>query len=71
MGLPTADAVQVFCRVFFCSCCLCFTTISMGKTDQFALPPPLPLKTIIVFVWPQYDGGNIDKEQLAEVPSIT
>ena len=25
----------------------------------------------IVFVWSQYDGGNIDKEQLAEVPSKT
>ena len=26
---------------------------------------------IIVFVWSQYDGGNIDKEQLAMVPSKT
>ena len=25
----------------------------------------------IVFVWSQYDGGNVDKEQLAEVPSKT
>ena len=25
----------------------------------------------IVFVWSQYDGGNIDKEQLAKVPSKT
>ena len=25
----------------------------------------------IVCVWSQYDGGNIDKEQLAEVPSKT
>ena len=25
----------------------------------------------IVFVWSQYDEGNIDKEQLAEVPSKT
>ena len=25
----------------------------------------------IVIVWSQYDGGNIDKEQLAEVPSKT
>ena len=25
----------------------------------------------IVFVWSQYDGRNIDKEQLAEVPSKT
>ena len=25
----------------------------------------------IVFVWSQYDGVNIDKEQLAQVPSKT
>ena len=27
--------------------------------------------TSIVFVWSQFYGGNIDKEQLAEVPSKT
>ena len=29
------------------------------------------LSSSIVFVWSQYDGGNIDKEQLAKVPSKT
>ena len=29
------------------------------------------LNTPIIFVWSQYDGGNIDKEQLAEIPSKT
>ena len=29
------------------------------------------LGSYIVFVWSHYDGGNIDKEQLAEVPSKT
>ena len=28
-------------------------------------------KDNIIFVWSQYDGGNTDKEQLAEVPSKT
>ena len=29
------------------------------------------IQYFIVFVWAQYDGGNIGKEQLAEVPSKT
>ena len=33
--------------------------------------PVLRGGTIIVFVFSQYDGGNIDKEQLAEVPYKT
>ena len=34
---------------------------------------PAWIAHFIVFVWSQYDGdgGNIDKEQLAEVPSKT
>ena len=33
--------------------------------------PQPKTKPFIVFVWYQYDGRNIDKEQLAEVPSKT
>ena len=40
-------------------------SVGIGKQHH------LTMGQFIVFVWSQYDGVNIDKEQLAEVPSKT
>ena len=43
-----------------------------NQSDDAHLKKLVSWKThSVVFVWTQYDGGNIDKEQLAEVTSKT
>ena len=55
---------KVFQPAFRCTSTQIWSKYTATETNENVVP-------LIVFVLSQYDGGNIDKEQLAEVPSKT
>ena len=65
-----SERLEYFAR-FFIEKIISITSNLIVDNEVYYGTKKLDASDFIVFVWSQYDGGYIDNEQLAEVPSKT